>query len=216
LASCPRLAPLVAAIVLFLSGNVAAQEEPPKEGLFAAGIGVVPVALGPVQAFSSGGHAFGLRLAAGAQIDLGPRWALRVPVVVAGASGGSLSDYAEISVVPGVIYRFRDRADAGFTPYVGGGVKLGGFGADRPLLGKPVVATLRPSVSKNDLFDEHHHSSDPNFDAEASVGAEVWIGGSWHASRLVSLDFDLTGELVPVDGALIAVVAETAALRFTF
>jgi hypothetical protein len=203
------------ATVLLVSDHAAAQEELPKEGLFASGIGVIPVSLGPIQAFSKGGHALGLRLAAGAQIDLGPRWAVRVPVVIAGASGGSLSDYVEIDVVPGVLYRFRDRVNEGFTPYVGAGVKLGGFGADRPLLGKPVVAVLRPAVSRNDLFDEHHHS-DPNFDAAASIGAELWAGGSWHASRLLSLDFDLTGAFVPVDGALIAVVAETAALRFTF
>src|SRR5438477_11089393 len=92
------------AIVSLRSGEAGAPEELPKEGLFASGIGVSPISLGPIQAFSRGGHALGLRLAAGAQIDLGPRLAPRVPVVIAGASGGSLSDYVEVDVVPGVLY----------------------------------------------------------------------------------------------------------------
>jgi hypothetical protein len=204
--------------MLLASGNARAQENAvPKEGVFSAGIGVIPVGLGPVEVFSAGGHAIGARLTAGAQVDLGPRWALRLPIVIAGASGGSLDGYAEIDVVPGVLYRFRDRIDEGFTPYVGAGVKLGGFGAGRPLLAKPpVIATVRPGVAPNDLFEEHHHSNDPNFDSEATVGAELWLGGSWHATRLLSLDFDLTGSAVPVDGVLVAVVAQTASLRFTF
>ena len=214
------LVPLTICAILLASRNAAAQETAlPKEGLFSWGIGVIPLGLGPIQVFSAGGHAFGLRLSAGAQIDLGPRWALRLPLVIAGASGGSLDGYAEIDVVPGVIYRFRDRVDEPFTPYLilGGGIKLGGFGAGRPLLAKPVVvATLRPLVSRHDLFEGHHHSDDPNFDSNAAIGAEVWVGLSWHATRLLSLDFELAGSIVPVDGVPVEVLAETAALRFMF
>jgi hypothetical protein len=203
--------------LLLLSSSAAAADELPKEGLFAAGISVFPVALGPIEVFAAGGHAVGLRFAAGAQLDLGPRWALRLPLVIAGASAGSLGDYAEIDLVPSVVYRFRDRADQRFTPYVGLGLKLGGFGADRPLLGKPLVAPLTQALSNNNVvFEEHHHSDDPNFDSGAGLGGELVLGGSWHASHLLSLDFELTGELVPVAGSLVGVVAETAALRFTF
>jgi hypothetical protein len=213
--SFAKVAVLAAALVSLLSRHAAAQAELAKEGRFAAGIGVFPIALGPIQVFAAGGHAFGLRFGAGAQIDLGPRWALRVPLVIAGASGGSLGDYAEIALVPSVIYRFRARADERFTPYVGAGVKLGGFGAERPLLGKPVVATVSQALGDG-VFEEHHHTDDPNFDSAVAIGGEVLLGGSWHASRLLSLDFELTGDFVPVDGVLVAVVAETAALRFTF
>jgi hypothetical protein len=205
---------LLTIVTLFsLSGSAAAQDKLAKEGLFSSGIGVIPIALGPLQVFSVGGHATGLRLSTGAQIDLGPRWALRLPLVIASA-GGTDDGYAEIGVAPGVIYRLRNRADESFTPYVGAAVKFGGFGAERPLLGKPRVAT--PAVSHGDIFEEHHHSDDPNFDVVAGTGAEASLGGSWHATRLLSLDFDLTGELLAIDGALVHALAETVALRFTF
>jgi len=207
--------------LLLLGGNAAAQTALPKEGLFSSGISVIPIALGPFQVFSAGGHASGLRLSTGAQIDLGPRWALRLPIVMATASGGAdtpsggaSDDYAELDVAPGVIYRFRTRADESFTPYVGAAVKFGGFGAERPLLGKPLVA--KPALSHSDIFEEHHHSDDPNFDVVAGAGAEASVGGSWHATRLFSLDFDLTGEVAAIDGVLVHALAETVALRFTF
>lgn len=156
-----------------------------------------------------------MRYSGGAQIDLGPAWALRLPLVILVASGGTEQGYAEIAVVPGVIYRFRSRAAERFTPYVGGGVKLGGFGADRPLLGKPLIAAVQQPLD----LDEHHgdhHTDDPNFDSRAGIGAELWLGASLHAGRVVSFDFELSGSLVPVDGVLVFGTAQTAALRVTF
>jgi hypothetical protein len=78
-------------------------------------------------------------------------------------------------------------------------------------LGKPPVA----GTSIQGLFDGHDYFDDPNFESTLSVGGEVSIGGSWHASRRLSLDFELSAGLVPVAGVLVEVVAETAAARFT-
>jgi hypothetical protein len=118
---------LAAAVVVLLCHHATAQELP-KEGLFAKGIGVMPLSLGPTQVHSKAGHASGLRLSAGAQLDLGPRWALRLPLVLAAADGDN-GGYAELDVSPGVLYRFRYRVDQTFVPYLGAGAKLGFFGA---------------------------------------------------------------------------------------
>jgi hypothetical protein len=206
-------APLAAAALCLLCGQAAAQELP-KEGLFASGIGIIPLTLGPSQVFSKAGHASGLRLSAGVQLDLGSHWALRLPAVI-GAADGTNGGYAEIDVSPGMLYRFRHHADQGFVPYVGGAVKLGLFGADRLFLGKPLLPVSHTTTS--DLLHEHRHTaSDPNFDTAGTVGGEAWLGASLHASRLFSVDFEVTGVLLPIDGVLVEAIAETVALRFTF
>ena len=203
---------LVAALLCALGRNAAAQELP-KEGLFAHGIGVIPLSFGPAQAFSKAGHASGLRVSAGAQLDLGPCWVLRLPLVVAAADGTN-GGYAEIDLSPGVLYRLRYHADQTIVPYFGAAAKLGGFGADREFLGKPLLP-VTPHAT--DLFHEHHHgSSDPNFDTVFVVAGEAWLGASVHASRLFSVDFDVTGEVLPIDGVLVGALTETMALRFTF
>lgn len=176
-------------------------------------VSLFPVALGPIQAFSAGGHAFGLRFGLGALVDLGPRWSLRFPLVVAAATGNAHASYAELDLIPGVLYRFRDRASAGFTPYVGMALKLGGFGAGRALLGKPLDAGS--GISAAALFDESSYLDDPNFESTLTVGAEAELGGSWRVSRSFSLDLELSAAVVPVAGVMVEVLAETAAARFS-
>jgi hypothetical protein len=215
----PRRAHAQLLLVLFVAGLLcalghrAAAQELPKEGIFAHGIGAIPLSFGPVQVFSKEGHASGLRVSAGVQLDLGPRWALRLPLVLAAADGTN-GGYAEIDLSPGMLYRFRYRADQTVVPYFGAAAKLGGFGADREFLGKPLLPV---TVHATDLFHEHHHgSSDPNFDTVFSVAGEAWLGASVHASRLFSVDFDVAGEALPIDGVLVGALTETMALRFTF
>jgi len=208
-----RLSALAAAALLPWCGHAAAQELP-KEGLFSAGIGVVLLSLGPTQVFSKAGHASGLRLSAGAQLDLGPRWALRLPLVIA-ASDGSHGGGAELALSPGLVYRFRYRAQQGLVPYLGAGVELGMFGADRRILGKPLLPVPHTDVSA--LLHEHpHNASDPNFDTVGTVGGVAWAGASLHASQLVSVDFELAGEAVAIDGVVVEAIAESVALHLTF
>jgi hypothetical protein len=206
----------LAALTAFLSSRHAhAEEALPKEGRFGAGVGITPLGLGPTEVFSAGGHAIGLRLWGGAQIDLGPHWALRLPLVFAVASGGSKKGYAEFDIVPGILYRFRSRADESFSPYAGAGVKLGVFGADRQLLGLPSIASTTQALD----FDHHHsgdgHSSDPDFDGNGAIGGELWLGGSWHLGRWVSLDLDLSASMFAVDSVLVVTTAQTVAARVT-
>jgi hypothetical protein len=96
-----------------------AEPSPPptlrKERPVASSFSLLPIALGPIQAFSSGGHAFGLRLGLSAQLDLDPHWALRLPLVLALATRSSHADYAELDLIPGVVYRFRKHASDAFT-----------------------------------------------------------------------------------------------------
>jgi hypothetical protein len=188
----------------------------PKEGRFGAGVSVVLPAIGAMEVFSAGGHALGLKLWAGGQLDLGPRWALRFPLMLGVASGGTRKGYAEIDIAPGVLYRFRNSASQELTPYVGAGVKLGAFGADRPLLGKPLIGTTQLALLD---IDHHHHSGggdDPDFDGTLTVGGELWLGASWHIARLFSLDFEVAPSLVAIDSVLVVAVSETVASRLTF
>ncbi|HVY31566.1 MAG TPA: hypothetical protein VHB79_33755 [Polyangiaceae bacterium] len=188
----------------------------PKEGRFGAGVSAIVPGLGLTEVFAAGGHALGFRLWAGAQIDLGPRWALRLPLMLGVASGGSRMGYAELDLVPGVLYRFRNSASQRLTPYVGLGAKLGVFGADRPLLGLPLLGTTQQALD----WDHHHHSgdgsSDPDFDGTVTVGGELWLGASWHIARLFSLDFDLAASMLSIDSVLVVGVSETVAARLTF
>jgi hypothetical protein len=196
------------------SGHARAQQALPKEGRFGAGISVTPLALGPMEVFSAGGQALGVRLWGGVEIGLGSRWALRLPLVLAAASGGTRKGYSEIDIVPGVLYRFRSSVDERFTPYVGAGVKLGGFGADRPLLGKPLLGTVQQALD----LDHHssHHTDDPDFETSVTVGGELWLGASWHLGRLFSLDAEMSASLVPVSSVVVVALAQTLAGRVTF
>ena len=207
---------LISALAVCFFGSHARAQSLPREGLFHRGIGVIPLTLGPAQAESKFGRATGLRFATGAQLDLGPRWALRLPLVLA-AADGTHGGYAEIDVAPSIVYRFRSRADQVFVPYLGGGVKLGAFGADRTFLGKPRLSTL--DVNTGELLDyQHHHHgwSDPNFDTVAKPGGEAFLGCSLHAGRLFSMNLDVTGEVLSIDGVLVNVVVETVGVGFTF
>jgi hypothetical protein len=184
----------------------------PREGDASTGaLSIVPIALGPIQVFSSGGHAFGVRLGLGAELHLGQGWALRLPLVVAAASGSAHADYAELDLVPSVLYRFRDRAQQGFTPYAGAGLKVGGFGAGRALLGKPLAADSSVAA----LFGEQSFWDDPSFESTLSIGAEITVGGSWHLTRRFSLDVEVDAAAVPVAGTLIEGIAESALARFS-
>jgi len=209
------------AVALLVSTTAArADDALPRSGALGRGISVDLFELGPLEVHSVGGTGYGIRLAMGGEYELGPHWAVRVPLVlgVTGSSATHDHGFAELDLVPGAVYRFRGSAADTLIPYLGGGLKLGAWGADRPLVGQPlVVPRIAPDLG--DLFDDHHHSStsggDPNFDAKVGTGVELWAGVEWHLASWVGLRFGLTWGLVRVDATLLHAIAETATLRFS-
>jgi hypothetical protein len=206
---------LVVAIVALGVPLRAAADELPESGGLAAGINVDPAELGIVEAFSSGGGAVGLRASVGLQIDLGPRWALRVPVVVSSAVGSGDAGFAEIDLVPGVVYRFRNFQDQRWITYLGGGLKLGAWGADREFLGQPPIAVAVARDLDDIDFDGGHSGSDANFETTVGLGLEAWAGAEWRPNRWFAFTFECTAAGVAVNGATTVAVSESIGLRLS-
>lgn len=209
-------------VVLAVAAPAYADEPLPRSGYLQRGLSVDLLELGPLEVHSAGGTGYGVRLAVGGELETGPHWAIRVPLVIGVTSSRTAHDhgYAELDLVPGLVYRIRSSPADKLIPYVGGGVKLGAWGADRPLVGQPlVVARMAPGLG--DLFDDHHHSSsssgggDPNFDAKVGTGVELWAGVELHARPWFTLVAGIDYGLVRVDSTLIHAVAETLTVRFS-
>ena len=126
----------------------------PRTGVFAGGVGLNLLQLGPLEVISSGDTSYGIALGLGVEIDLSPRLALRLPLEInfAGSTntdGSGVEDstvFAYVGLSPGLVYRFRSEPDQRWTPYVGGAIKLGGFMFGRRLLGlapNPPPATMQ-------------------------------------------------------------------------
>jgi hypothetical protein len=205
---------------LAITAVAPASAEPlPRAGGLGRGISVDPLELGASQAFSRGGASYGVRAAIGVQIDLGPRWAVRMPVIIDATARGDDVGYSELSLVPGVIYRLRSDADQRWVPFAGGGIKLGAWGAHLGLLDKPlVVPRVAPALLDWDWEDDDgdgHGDSDPNVVVETGAGVELWAGAEWRPARWFALAPELTYALVRVDGVVVHAVSESVTVRFT-
>ncbi|MBN8232616.1 hypothetical protein JYK02_34370 [Corallococcus macrosporus] len=184
----------------------------PRSGYFGAGINLEPLALGPMQAFSGGRVAVGVTLQAALQVDLGSRWALRVPLEV-GTGGSGDSTFSEVAVTPGLLYRWRSDAGQRWVPYLGGGLKLGAAGAGREFLGLPLVTT----VQSLDLdFDDGDGESDPNFESRLGVFPEIWAGVEWHPNRWFALNLGAAYTYVRLLGTNVHLLHERVGVRFSF
>ncbi len=167
---------VVATVVcLLMPTGARADEQLARSGALQRGISVDLLELGPLEVHSAGGTGYGVRLAVGGEYELGPHWAFRMPLVIGVSGAGTAHDrgFAELDVVPGVVYRFRRVSNQTWVPYAGGGLKLGAWGADRPLIGQP-LAVARTAPDLGDLFEDHHHTGgssggDPNFDIKVGV-----------------------------------------------
>jgi hypothetical protein len=126
----------------------------PPTGVFKKGVGLNLLQLGPLEVISSGDAAYGVALGLGAEIELSPRTALRIPLEInyAGSSNTDGSGvehstvFAYVGLSPGIVYRFRSERDQRWTAYLGGALKLGGFIFGRQLLGvapNPPPATMQ-------------------------------------------------------------------------
>jgi hypothetical protein len=189
----------------------------PRSGYFGAGVNLEPLAMGPMQAISGGGAAVGLTIQGAIQVDVGPRWALRLPLEL-GAGGSGDSTFAELALTPGVLYRWRDDADQRWVPYFGGGFKLGLAGANRGLLGLPLVTSEALDTQALDIHFHHHDgdsSSDPNDVSRLGAFPELWAGLEWHPTRWFALNLGGAYTYVRLAGTNVHLLHERVGLRFS-
>lgn len=184
----------------------------PRAGHFGAGFNVEPLALGSVQAHSAGGTAVGVSLQTALQFDLGPRWALRLPLDL-GVGGSRPANFAELGISPGLLYRWRDDADQRWVPYLGAGLRLGAVGAGRRLLGQPLVMTQQ--LRSMDWDSDGDGADDPNFESMARASPELWAGVEWRPSRWFALTVSGAYLYTRLMGTGVHVLHERVGLRLS-
>ena len=198
------------ALIGVILAQAAATMPLPEAGGLGAGINVDLMELGALQAFGAGGVSSGLRGGVAVQIDTGPRWALRFPVVIGSAPWGS-GGFADISIVPGMLYRWRNDVNQRWIPFAGAGIKLGGWGAHREMLDQPLVAA---HLARDlDDLDDGDGESDPNFEVNFGAGLELWGGAEWRPNKWVALNLQMTAFAVRVHAATVWGLAQTIGLR---
>jgi hypothetical protein len=186
----------------------------PRSGRFGAGIGLQPFALGPIEVASAGRLDAGLGLTGALQVDLGPRWALRLPLAMDLAYGGGNGSFVDLAFTPGVLHRWRHDVDQRWVPYLGAGLRLGAVGARRDLLGLPLLPT-----TAHEHHGDHHlfgHHNDPNFDATLTAGPELWAGLDQRLGAWCTLDWSFAYGWMHVDGVGLHRFRQTVGLRLTF
>jgi hypothetical protein len=204
--------PLALVILLLGAGPALAQTALPRSGRYGAGIGLQPLSIGPVEVASAGGVEAGLGLVGALQLDLGSRWALRLPVALDFTYGHGDVSFMDLTFTPGLLYRWRHEAEQRWVPYAGAGVRLGAVGARRELVGLPLVAPL------HEHHGDHHlvgHHDDPNFDATLTAGPELWAGIEQRLNAWWILDWGLGYGWMHVDGVGIHRFRQTLGLRLT-
>jgi len=193
-----------------------------KEGLIHGGVSLELLNLGAVQAFTSHGSAKGVDMGVALQIELGPHLAFKLPIEF--GYGGSVNGahYGELAIVPGVLYRFRDRNDQTWVPYVGGGFRFGVVSIGKTLVGEPLDPVAVACC--HDLDWGHSsssgHASDPYMeDASTTSGGmspELWAGFAWNGTRWFSVQFAGALGYERLLGTSVIVARETIGARITF
>lgn len=187
-----------------------------KAGAFGKGINL-EAALVAVQALGPGGAEAGAGLAVIPQFDLGPRWAFRVPITVDATFASSPGGFADISLTPGLVHRWRTHQDQTWIPYLGGGLKLGSFGAGHALLGLPSVAVAGVFIGHHHLdLDGGNHADDPDFEVGLRVAPELWAGLEVHPCSWFSVDLGATYAWVRLSGENLHLLREVVGLRLSF
>jgi len=198
-------------------GYVAPPEPVGKVGYLHGGLSVDLLDVGAMQAFTSHGHASGVTLGVMGQIDLGARWALRMPIEISAGGFGDGRGYGELVVVPGAVYRFRSVRDQAWSPYVGGGLRFGFVGIGKRLTGEPLTLACCHDWGGHGGFGGSSGHADPyvhntgTWAGDPSV--EAWGGIEWAPARWMS--FQLAGALVyeHIAGVTVIVLRETLGLR---
>jgi len=185
-----------------------------KSGGLGKGLGLELVGLGPAEAWTRFGGAAGVALHTAVQLDLGARWALRLPLSLDLTFRDGDIAYAAIAFTPGAVYRWRSYAAQRWIPYVGGGARLASEAVHHDFVGLPVVVQSALHI------DEHHHhfggdANDPNTDSQLSLSPELWAGYEYHPIRWCALIFGATYAWIRIDGESVHLVRETVAVRAT-
>jgi hypothetical protein len=188
------------------ANEVAGVEQPSPAGLFRRGINIELLGIGAAQAVGPKATSGGIMLAHGAEIDLGPRLALRLTVHVAVAPGSStLNGDSEADLfgaaffAPGVVYRFRDSDRQKWIPYVTAAVDLGSYQFGRHLLGLEAAPA-------------GHAQSFSRSGAAPAAG----VGILFSPARLFSLRFGVDYAYFYVAHTSLHLLSETLAVRFSF
>ncbi len=183
-----------------------------RSGLFHQGISVEPLNLGALQAVTSHGHASGIDVGIALHYDLGPNWSLHMPIELGEGGFGGGEGYGELAIVPGVLYRFRDRDDQRWVPYVGGGLRAGYAGVGKTLLGQPLVVACC-----HDWGDDSGHTGagDPDVEDGSAAGAEAWAGIEWNRTRWFSLQLAGAVAYERVAATSVIVFRETLGFRLS-
>jgi hypothetical protein len=212
---------LLAAVLGLVAGRGAAHAQVvapaaplAKSGGFEKGLGLELLGLGPAEAFTRFGGAGGISVTTAVQVDLGARWALRIPLSLDLVFRDGEVGYGAIAFSPGAVYRWRSFADQRWIPYVGGGVRLAGEGVRRDFVGLPLVTT-----SALHIGEHHHHfgggSDDPDVDGQAGLAPELWAGYEFHPSRWFAVIFSATYAWIRIDDESVHLLRQTIALRAT-
>lgn len=202
------------ALILAVSAPAAEpQRAVQPSGQFGGGVSLQPQ-IGAMESFGPGGSYGGITFGGLLQVDSGPRWALRFPAQLSGTGRG----FSELTVTPGILYRWRRSTEQRWVPYLGGGAKLGLLIGGRPFLGlaaqTPSVTTLL--LADLDDWDDGDTESQGEHWSKFGSGTEVWTGLEWHPARLISLDLGFGYSYVRMAGANVHAIRQTVGLRLSF
>jgi hypothetical protein len=184
-----------------------------KAGAFGKGIHIELLSVGAAQVVSAGGAEGGIGLATAVQFDLGPRWAFRLPIALDVTLAKKPGGFADLSITPGLLHRWRSVADQRWVPYAGGGVKLGSFGAGHELLDLPIVVTSALEIGDHHVGGGSH---DPNFEVRLRAAPEVWGGVEYHTSSWFCLNLGATYSWIRLASANVHLIREMVGIRFSF
>jgi hypothetical protein len=179
-----------------------------RTGLFGVGLGLDILQAGPMQVIASGGTSMGAVVGIGVEVDLGAHTALRVPLEIGYAGSRSTgsdgversSVFLEAGLAPSVVYRFRDERGQRWVPYVGAGVRLGGFMFGRRLLG---LAPNPPPATEQEFV-------------RLGAAPELTVGLLFTPVRWFSLRLAAEDTYVFVAHTSVHALSETIAPRFSF
>jgi hypothetical protein len=173
--------------------------------------------MGLAEAFTSRHTATGLYLVSAYQADLGPRWALRIPLSVDSTVRHGDAAYLALALSPGMVYRWRQEQDQRLVPYAGGGLRLASLGVRRDFVDQPLVENAALFIDGHHLDgpDGSHHRDDPNVDLHGSLAPELWGGLEYHPSRWIAVIFGVTYSVTRVSDHTIHLVREGASFRVT-
>jgi len=177
-----------------------------KAGFFHRGLNIDLLALGSSQALGARDTAAGIMVGHGMEIDLGPRWAVRLTLQIAAAGGAARADedsdagtFVGAYLAPAVVYRFRHADRQHWIPFVSAGADLGTYSFGRGLLGLPAA----PAGHGQDFV-----RSGP----APSVGGGILFS----PTRIIGLRFAIDYAYFYVAHTSLHLLSETIALRVSF